>query len=263
MRALSYGNVMADDAYFSQEDHALFEPDKAYSAVYDGERQGLRDKFLALHDVLYPAIKRRGWDLHPHWHPPNIVSTWYIGRIQNISFMKLRYLRSKGDVRRVEQMMGIPRPLDRSETQYTKHPMIDVRLDRHYLAVELLLTDQAWWDAQNFKRKVERDPAERDRLIGILADLGNDYVFGGWPDSSEPQLITTAADLADEEHLLDWLSRFSPGYDWLRLGIWYDDHADFRLAAKRLAEEVIHRFSQLYPVYQFLLWTPENSYRQI
>jgi hypothetical protein len=261
MRTPVYGDLQLDDPFFSPEDHAVFEPEKASSPVYDGARQGVRDKFLALHDVLYPEIRRRRWDLHPHWHPPNIVSTWYIGRIQTIGFMKLRYLRSEDEVRGVEQMMGLPRPLDRAETQYTKHPMVDVRIDSRYLAVELLLTDQAWWDAQNFKRQVEQHGSERRVLIELLHGLGVRYVFGGWPDSREPDLVTRASDLADEERLLDWLSRFEPGHDWLRLGIWYADCDDPRLTTGRIAGEIITRFEQLYPVYDFLLWRPNNDFR--
>lgn len=261
MRRPRYRDRQGSDPFFTAEDHAVFELEKASSSLYDGERQAVRDKFLALHDVLYPEIKRRGWDLHSHWHPPNIVSTWYIGRIQNIQFIKLRYLRSKDEVRKIEEMMGLPRPLDRAETQYTKHPMIDIRMDSQYLAIELLLTDQAWWDAQNFKRKVEQHERERGELVRLLRGLGDDYIFGGWPDSRQPELNTTAPDLADEDELLDWLSRYRPGYDWLRLGIWYNDCKDPRLTTERIAEEAITRFGQLYPVYEFLLWRPDNDFR--
>ena len=66
----------------------------------------VRDKFLALHQAIFPEIQRRGWDLHPHWHTPNIVSTWYIGRVGRISFMNLRYLRSRQDVQRLESLMN-------------------------------------------------------------------------------------------------------------------------------------------------------------
>ncbi|MFW6116745.1 MAG: hypothetical protein ACOC6F_03365 [bacterium] len=261
MRTPRYGDLQAGDPFFSPEDYAVFELEKSASSVYDGQRQRVRDKLLVLHDVLYPEIKRRGWDLHPHWHPPNIVSTWFIGRIQTIQFMKLRYLRSKDEVRKVEQMMGLPRPLDRAETQYTKHPMVDVRIDNQYLAIELLLTDQAWWDAQNFKRKVEQHERERTEFISLLRTMGDDYIFGGWPDSKEPELVTKAPDLANEDKLLDWLARFRPGYNWLRLGSWYRDCNDGRLSTERIAEEIIMRFGELYPVYEFLLWRPDNDFR--
>ena len=251
----------SDDPFFSPEDYAVFELEKASSSAYDGERQRIRDKFLALHDVLYPEIRQRGWDLHPHWHAPNIVSTWYIGRIQKIQFMKLRYLRSKDDVSKVEQMMGLPRPLDYAETQYVKHPMLDIRIDSRYLAVELLVTDQAWWDAQNFKRKVVRQASARRELINLLHELGSDYIFGGWPDTKDPELITTAADLAHEDQLLAWLSGFEPGYDWLRVGVWYSDSTDRRLTKKRFAGEIIACFARLHPLYEFLLWRADNDFR--
>lgn len=102
---------------------------------------------------------------------------------------------------------------------------------------------------------------ERQQLIHLLKGLGRDYIFGGWPDTSKPELTTTAADLDSEKRLLDWLSRFDPGYNWLRLGIWYKEYEDLRLTTGRIIEEVLYRFKQLYPVYQFLLWTPENNFR--
>jgi hypothetical protein len=261
MPVLHFGDLKPDDPYFGPADYATFAADKVGNSRCDKERQKIRDKFLELHEVLYPQLQRQRWDLHPHWHKPNIVSTWYIGRIEQIWFMKLRYLRSRAQVQAVEQMMAIPKPLDYSETQYTKHPMLDIRIDSEYLAIELLLTDQAWWDAQNFKHKVEGHDEERRQFIQILQSLGHDYIFGGWPDSSKPQLITTAADLADEKRFMKWLTSFKPGWNWLRLGIWYNDHSDFRLTTARIVEEILYRFKQLYPVYQFLLWTPENNYR--
>jgi hypothetical protein len=256
-----FGDLQINDPFFACLDHATFTSSKVTSSRYDKERQRIRDKFLALHDVLYPKMKREGLDLHPHWHDPNIVSTWYIGRIKQIWFMKLRYLRSRAEVQAVEEMMGVPKPLDYSETQYTKHPMMDVRIDSEYLAIELLVTDKAWLDAQNFKRKVERHKIKRQQFIRILQGLGHDYIFGGWPDTSKPNLIKTAADLANEEELLDWLSEFDPGYSWLRLGIWYTDTEDFRLTTGRIVDEVLYRFKQLYPVYKYLLWTPDNNFR--
>jgi hypothetical protein len=160
-----FRNLQPNDPFFGPDDHAVFSKDKVASSRFDKQRQRVRDKFLAIHDVIHPEMKRRGWDLHPHWHAPNIVSTWYIGRIEQIWFMKLRYLRSRSQVKAVEQMMGIPKPLDYSETQYTKHPMIDIRIDSQYLAIELLVTEWAWWDAQNLKRKVEQSVAERGEFI--------------------------------------------------------------------------------------------------
>jgi len=248
---------ISDEVYY-----AVFTEDKVASSRFDKERARVRDKFLELHRVLYPEIRRRGWDLHPHWHRPNIVSTWYIGRVEQIWFMKLRYLRSYKQVKLVESMMGVPRPLDYTETLYTKHPMMDVRIDSQFLAIELLVTEWAWWDAQNFKAKVERHEVHRNEFVRILEGLGNDYVFGGWPDTSKPELLTTAADLADEERLLEWLAEFEPGRDWLRLGIWYSDPEDYRLTRGRIVDEIIHRFGQLYPVYKFLLWDPDNDFRR-
>jgi hypothetical protein len=255
-----FGNLQVNDPFFTKEDHETFASSKVTSNRYDKDRQRVRDKFLALHDALYPEIKRAGLELYPHWHTPNIVSTWYIGRIEQIWFMKLRYLRSRAQVKAVEDMMGVPSPLDYSETQYTKHPMLDIRISSQYLVIELLLTDQAWLDAQNFKQKVGNHAIEQQRFIDMLRSLGNDYIFGFWPDTREPE-FDTAADLASDSKIELWLSDFEPGYDWLRLGIWYTDYADHRLRTGRIVREVMYRFKQLYPVYKFILWSPENNYR--
>jgi hypothetical protein len=257
-----YNHLQPTDPFFSAGDHAVFEEPCDSDKAYDKRRQRVRDKFLALHQAIFPEMQHRGWDLHPHWHAPNIVSTWYIGRVGRISFMKLRYLRSRQDVKRLGNLMGVPAPLDHAETQYTKHPMLDVRVDGRFIAIELLVTEWAWWDAQNFKNKIEGHPAERARFISLLRDLGDDYMFGGWPDTRSPQLVTTAADLADKDKLLSWMAGFEPGVDWLRLGIWYMQDDEFRLTTGEIAAEVLLRFEQLYPVYEFLLWRPENDFRQ-
>ena len=256
------GSVRSEEPYFYPDDYAVFSRACAASSRYDKQRKRVRDKFVALHDVLFPEIERQGWDLHPHWHTPNIVSSWKIGRVDRIWFMKLRYLRAGEKVKDLEKLMDVPAPLDYAETLYTKHPMLDVRIDEKFFTIELLVTEWAWWDAQNFKGKLASDAAERSRFLQMLTGLGQDFIFGGWPDTQDPRLVTTAADLADDARLEIWLRGFEPGVDWLRLGIWYSNPADFRLHSVRIAEEVLYRFSQLYPVYEFLLWTPRNNYRQ-
>ena len=53
---------------------------------------------------------------------------------------------------------------------------------------------------------VEAAPWKTEYDVTVtLRELGHDYIFGGWPDTQKPELITTAADLADEKQLLSWL----------------------------------------------------------
>ena len=101
-----FGNRRSDEPFFSLNDYAVFSENKVANSRFDQERNRVRDKFLALHNDLYPEIKRREWDLHPHWHAPNIVSTWYISRVEQIWFMKLRYLRSRDEVKALEKADG-------------------------------------------------------------------------------------------------------------------------------------------------------------
>jgi hypothetical protein len=56
------------------------------------------------------------------------------------------------------------------------------------------------------------------------------------------------------------IEKYKPGGHDLRLGIYYKP-ADKRLREESIANEVLARLGQLYPIYAFISWSPKNDYR--
>ncbi len=138
--------------------------------------------------------------------------------------------------------------------------MLDIRLDSEYLAIESAAYRPSLVGCAELKNKIASDAEARDHFVSILRSLGHDYVFRRLAglESTGPD---HNADLAREDALEDWFSRFEPGYDWLRLGIWYSDKTDSRLSTACIVDEILFASSSSSTLSTLLLWTPENDYR--
>ncbi len=84
--------MTVDAQFFPSTDYAVFENGLVANAEYDGERERIRNKLTLLHKSIYPEIRKRKWDLHPHWMPQWLISASRISpATARIEFMTLRY----------------------------------------------------------------------------------------------------------------------------------------------------------------------------
>ena len=89
-------NQLLSTQLFTPADFAVFERSLASNAEYDGERERVRDKLALVHRMVYPEIRKRKWDLHPHWMPQWLISASRISPATSwIDFMTLRYSKAE------------------------------------------------------------------------------------------------------------------------------------------------------------------------
>lgn len=253
-----------DVMYFSPGDHAVFENGLASNAEYDGERARVRDKLAALHEQIHPQLRKHKWDLHPHWMSQWLISASRISPATPwIDFMTLRYSKAETVIKLMKKEL-----IDDFGHFYA-NAMLAARIDSKGFAVELYISEKAWVDAQNLKQRLQDGAEQRGHFRALLADLRGEHTFSlakfirndGRPMGYQEILRAKASRLVNVGMLTSTMDKYEPGGHELRLGIQYKCD-DARLRASHICDEILTRFEQLYPVYAFLCWSPQNDYRK-
>ena len=250
--------------FFSPPDYAVFETRLGNNPDYDGERERVKGKLAQLHREIYPEIRKSQWDLHPHWMTQWLISASRISpATPRIDFLALRYSKPETTIKLMKK------ELFEDFGHFYANAMIAMRVDKEGFAVELYVSDKAWVDGQNFKQRLVVNAEQRGHFRALLAELGGEHTFRlsqyvrneeGFARYEEV-MRAKASRLVNVGMLNTTIEKYKPGGHDLRLGIYYKPD-DKRLRADNIADEIILRMEQLYPVYAFLCWSPKNDYRK-
>jgi hypothetical protein len=252
------------EQFFTPADYALFQYSLATNPEYDGERERVRAKFAQLHAEIYPEIRRKKWDLHPHWMSQWLISASRISpATSRIDFMTLRYSKPETTIKLMKKEL-----IDDFGHFYAS-AMLAARIDKDGFAVELYISEKAWVDAQNLRNRLNENAQERGHFRSLLAELGGEHTLSlsqfvrgdARPIGYQQVIRAKASRLVNVGVLNSAMDKYKPGGHELRLGITYPP-GDKRLTADRIAGEILARFEQLYPIYEFLCWSPKNDYRK-
>ncbi|MBI4789639.1 MAG: hypothetical protein HY782_21630 [Chloroflexi bacterium] len=252
------------ELYFSPADYAVFGNGLSSNAEYDGERERVRDKLVFLHQRIYPEIRKRRWDLHPHWMTQWLISASRISpATSRVDFMTLRYSKAETIIKLMKKEL-----IDDFGHFYA-NAMLAARVDKNGFAVELLVSEKAWVDGQNLKHRLQDGAEQRGHFRNLLAELGGEHTFtlakfmrdDGRPLGYQDVLRAKASRLVNVGMLNSTMDKYEPGGHDLRLGIQYKPN-DPRLSTAEIETEILSRFEQLYPIYAFLSWSPKNDFRK-
>ena len=247
--------------FFAPTDFEIFKQPQAGDPASDVDRVRLRDKLEFLHQQIYPEIRTRRWDLHPHWKPQYLISTAKVSRaVPCVDFLLLRYSKAETVVKLMKKELG----------EDWTHPfataLLGVRASESGLGIEMLVPDAAWADAQNFKNKLEHGAPEKRHLRQIFAELGGDYTLTleatlkVEDEGVNSQVLRVKCSRLVNLGTLDsTMSKFAPAEQRLKVAANYAV-GDARLEADTLPAEIIFRMGQLYMLYQFISWSPRNDY---
>ncbi len=239
--------------YFSRDDHAVLAGDD------EAARHAVHIKMTALHSTLHRRIRERNWDLHPHWEKARMITTASDACRSDIQGFAAPFLRSRDHAANVERLMGRDYAAAATETDAFRHPVIELRLTADFLVLEFILNPAAWWDQRNLIGKLSLDRHRHD-LRARLARMGDDFSFGFWDGCDLSDTHLTTRQLLRGRVLEDWMSTFSDGQDWLRVGVWYQPEND-ALSTDNIAAELMTRTTALFELYKFALWTSNNNFQ--
>lgn len=248
-------------SYFTRADHAALSPAFAHSAEADAQLQLAHDKLLELHRSLYRRFRDHGFDLHPHWERAALISARSVAAPGSADTLTLTYFRSQQQAQLVERLMGRDRADWKASVTLARHPVVELRLTPRALAIELIVSPQAWWDQQNFvgKMGVQR---HREALRAMLQRVDGDFRIGFWAGTDLDEMHVLARQIVRGNYLNEWMGTFAEGQDWLRVGAWYEVE-DPALDTSRIVTELLGRVSALYSLYTFLAWSSNNDYHSV
>lgn len=250
--------------FFSAADYAVFDHRIAGNAEYDGERERVHDKLVFLHKMIYPEIRRRRWDLHPHWMPQWLISASRISPATAwIDFMTLRYSKAETIIKLMKK-----RFIEDFGSFYA-NAMLAARIDREGFTIELFISERAWVDGQNLKKRLQDGAEQRGHFRNLLAELGGEHTLrlaqfvreDGRTKGYQEVMRAKASRLVNVGMLNATMEKYTPGGHDMRLGIHYPPN-DPRLGRERIVAELLARFERLYPIYAFLSWSPKNDFRE-
>ena len=252
----------AEQFFFAPDDYAAFEPVCRRDELYNERRQIVRDKLIRLHALIYPEMRRRGWEIHPHWRKEWLVSAWYLSsRVSSIPYLKLRYSKPEALVKRMEKLF-----LDDFGHFYA-HAMMDIVISDKGLGVELSVPAAGWVDGQNLRGKLTNAleaPLFRDQFSQDLRRLDNRFRFQieAYIERNRHLVYARRArSVTSGSQTAVVTGAYRPGAHDLRIVIWYLPH-EARLRKDVIREEVLARLEELYPLYHFITWSPTNDYRR-
>ncbi|MBI3742523.1 MAG: hypothetical protein HY257_12325, partial [Chloroflexi bacterium] len=249
--------------FFSAADFAVFENGLTHNPEYDAERERIKDKLIFLHKAIYPEFRKRKWDLHPHWMTQWLISASRISpATSRIDFMTVRYSKPETTIKLMKKQFI------EDFGHFYANAMIAARVDKDGFAVELLVSEKAWVDAQNFKNRIASGANERGHFRNLLAELGGEHTVRVsqyvrneiGPSGYEEVVRAKASRLVNVGMLNGTMEKYKPGGHDFRLGVYYKPN-DPRLTTEHIATEILQRVEQLYPIYAFLSWSPKNDYR--
>jgi hypothetical protein len=164
----------------------------------------------------------------------------------------ITYLRPMTEAQNVECIMG--RDLPGKSLDLRHHPVIELRARGDGVVLELIIPPDAWCDQRNFvgKMSIERHRSAFRRLLSKLDDR---FCLGFWAGTHLDASHLTPAKATHPAIYDTWISTFSHGKDYLRIGVWYDE------VTSDMTGELFRQAQALYDIYKFIAWTGNNDFR--
>lgn len=243
-------------AFFSRAEFELFQGEASASEDHNEARLRLKEKLMALHDQVYPRMRELNWDLYPPpGRHPRISPALVTANLRRVEFMTCYYTRPETVMHLMRHAYAEPAP------GVQGNACLGLRLDEKGLGVELVVSREAWVDGVNFRTRALGGAPGRRHLRQLLAACaGCTVTYEGTPgDERTLSFRAQAVRLVNLGVLDAALARYQPGLHTLRLQSRLAPK-DSHLAADTLPGVVLDRLAQLYPLYDYLAWSPKNNY---
>ena len=247
-------------AYFVRSYHTLVEDATPSTISHTPALQDMQNHFINLHKLVYSQVRTLNMDLHVYRTPANaIVNLESVATMRPGGVMSISYTRSGSQAAVVERLMGREEVASAADFEPRRHPVIEMRISPEHFVVELVLSPDAWWDQQNLVGKLSIARHRQD-FYKLLRTLPEEYCLGFWRGIHLSDMHLGAIQFHRTQVLNEWLSTFEPGKDWFRVGLWYTPETA-SLGSESIATELVQQCKLLYSIYENLLWTSSNNFR--
>jgi hypothetical protein len=198
----------------------------------------------ALHQELFRRLRKL--NVHLQAIAPSHTVT------DSAAVPTVTYLRLPAEAQAVEQLIKLQ---PQTSINLRHHPVIELRLTEHWLTLELVLNPEAWYDQRNWLGKlgIKR---YRDEFYGMVSAFNPHMRIGSWAGIHPAEPYLTSAQLKHPRVFEAWVSTFSDGRDWLRVGVWYAVEPD----TIGIVDGLYAHAQTLYQLYQYMAWTGRNDF---
>lgn len=240
-------------SYFTQDDfHSLVDDD-------GNHRETVQQRLQDLHKKVYEGIQGNNIDLHITLPPSKAVHNTTLSDFETNDVLTVTYMRKREHAVMVEKLMGRDEVASLNTIERRFHTGIELRLATIGLALELVMSPDAWWDQQNLLGKL-RIPRHKQEFYSLLMNFDSDYRMGFWQGAYLSDMHLKAQYFQHPRIMNEWISTFHPNADWFRLGIWYEIEAE-ELSAENIVKEIMKQIELMYQIYRFSIWTTDNNFR--
>lgn len=209
------------------------------------ERLEVRSKLEELHELIYPEIISKGWDVHPHHQTQHLTSSFRHNEYaaSSLNAIWLHYGRSEDELELYKVAFG-----DNMTSLF--HMRLEVLITKSYLSVELRVgkNDGSYPDRQYIRQQLKTNPAFLKKYYQLVQNLDDEF------DITINNEYTKVRGFEDAEHLKEFTIADNPKLHYFRIGREYqpDDKA---ISNDNIVNTVMADFEDLYPLYQLFKHT--------
>ena len=240
--------------YFSQDDV------QAICGENAGRKHGFRRIFRHCTKKIFEHLQYNNVNLNIVKPDASAVHPQTNSDFNEEKILAVQYTRARANAVNVEKLMGREDVASLNNIILRLHPVIELRLSEAGLALEFIISPDAWWDQQNLQGKLSVS-RHRHEFYTRLMELQPEYCMGYWEGVHLSEMHLTGKYFQHPRILDEWLGTFHPNADWFRIGIWYDVD-DESLQNEHIVDELLQQIQTIYPLYRYFVWTSENNFRE-
>ena len=227
--------------FFKYEHHHAFCGDKPWNRNDEGvikERMQVKKRFYKLHDLLWPEIRRKKWNVEPHYEFDHIVSSHEhsIGTSDALHALWLSYNKPKKEIKFFDQ---------------SSTPLLQMRLQvliRHTNVAFHLTVGKDGGGILERKEIANRLRSDSETFLEqfneLLKGLPQDYYINVGDDERNVHHF-------NNDSLYDYLKRDDIENHYFLIGTKFSPDYE-GLDKNRIVTTTIQEFTRLFPLYQFL-----------
>jgi len=229
---------------FLERDFKAYERHRQDDPEYNALRLSVRRKLKAMVDGLVKEAKPLGTELSAQagLHHPYTFNSYRVRE------QRAYACRGTKERKKLAAFFGDALGKD-AETHYIQ-TVLEACIDDQIVEAALRIHPQAWWDGENLKKKVLKDPAQLEEFARLLRALpaGFNLKLHDWKKDHW-------CAQAKASELKEVLTHYTPGNHWLHVqrqlpkedAVAMGPDAETWVRSSLLA---------LLPVYRFILWDP-------
>jgi hypothetical protein len=236
---INLNNIDFKNQFFKKEHFAAFEGIKPWNMTdeVNQERMKVRNRFFKLHTKLYPQIQDKGWDLHEHYIPDDIVSSAIHGQFTSdeLNAIWIHYGRNKDDIKTFGENET---PLDFMRLQVIIHK------DNMGIWNRIGKDFGSRVDRDYFKHKITTDSNYKQNFFSVVKQLPDNFFI------KVNQKTNHVAEFKTEKELTDFVLKDELKYYFI-IGIEFPPN-DIKLCENDIVDTIIENFGHLYPIYELM-----------